>query len=83
MGTLKLAISNLVDQTLQELAANTASSLPTAGTVTSVNDDGTVNVTTAGGNFLPSVGAATTDVQVIGKQVMVISGDGRQTAVPR
>jgi hypothetical protein len=74
-------ISEIVKEVIDEIQQNTPNTDPEFGSVTLVNDDGTVNVqTTVGANY-NGVGAAT--IMTIGTQVAVITADGAKVAIPR
>lgn len=78
---LKEAIRAIIQQELANLQSNTpaASASQLKGVVAAINDDGTVNVNTAGG-ILSSV--STPVRRVIGDQVVVVTSvEGAQVAV--
>jgi len=78
---LKQLIRTVVRQTMAEQQQQTVNTDPETGTVTVVNTDGTVDVTTATGTNYQNVGAAV--VFTVGAQVLVITADGKKVAIPR
>lgn len=77
---LRQAINDLVAEVLAEQQQQTQQSDPQTGTVASLNDDGTINVGLSDGTLIQNCGAA---IQfTIGAQVIVITAQGVQTAVP-
>ena len=77
---LRQAINQLVQEVLTEMQQQTQQSDPATGTVASLNDDGTVNVALSDGTLIQNCGAA---IQyTVGAQVIVITAQGVQTAVP-
>lgn len=77
---LRQAINQLVQEVLGEMQQQTQESDPVTGTIAALNADGTVQVALADGTFVQSCGAAI--VFTIGQQVIVITAQGVQTAVP-
>lgn len=80
MSSLKTALANLITQVQGEVQQQTQESDPVAGTVASLNDDGTVNINVSDGTILQNVGAALP--YTIGAQVIVITAGGVRSAVP-
>jgi len=80
MSALKVALNKLIADTITSQQQVQQNIQPIQGTVSSVNDDGTVNVTTSDGTVFQSVGAATQ--LTMGAQVIVVSASGVQTAIP-
>lgn len=77
---LRTAFQNLVRETLSELKQSTGNLDPEAGTVISLNGDGTYNVQT-GSSIYTSLGSPV--ILTLGQQVMVITAETVKTAVPR
>lgn len=77
---LQAAFKNLIKEVIQELKQESLDSPPEEGSVSAVNDDGTVDVIT-GSNQYCSIGSAV--ILTLGQQVIVLTGDGVRTAVPR
>jgi hypothetical protein len=78
---IRQRIAEIVKEVLAEIQQTTVNTDPEYGTVTQINDDGTVNVQTSSGSNYPNIGAATT--MTVGTQVVVITADGAKVAVPK
>jgi hypothetical protein len=79
---LRAAFKSLIASTVAEIKAQSSTSDPEEGTVTALNDDGTVSIQTST-TVYGTIGIATTDSYLIGAQVLVITGDGKKVAIPR
>jgi len=76
---LRNALVRLIKEVQAELSVGNPA--PVQGYVAVVNDDGTVDVQGNDGNYYPSVGYP--DQQpVLGLQVVIVTGNGVQAAVP-
>ncbi len=75
---LRTAVQRLVREELKKIQQISDSPDAEIGTISSVNDDGTVSVDTASGSH-QNVGTPVS--RVMGQQVTVISADGQKVAV--
>lgn len=73
-------VKSIIRETIAEQQQVTQATPPMQGTVTSLNDDGSVNVNMSDGTVLQNIGAAI--VFTIGAQVIVITAQGVRVAVP-
>lgn len=79
---LREALKKIVQEVVDENANQNAGNLqPSYGVVININNDGSVDVQTDSQTFF-SVGYPDPNV-VIGTQVIVVTGDGIQTAIPK